>query len=66
MRCFLLARVAHMRRMGMIEGLAIDVLSMLGQVSLDRGRQIGIKCVWHTLILLLFCLQKRRGTITDR
>jgi hypothetical protein len=42
MRCFLLPWLARMSREGAIEGLAVNVLRMLGQVRTYRGRQIGV------------------------
>ncbi len=36
-----------MRGVGMIEGFAIDVLGVIGQMSPDRCRQIGICSIWH-------------------
>jgi hypothetical protein len=35
------------RREGMIEGLAIDVLGVRRKVRLHRGRQIAVGSVWH-------------------
>lgn len=42
MRSFLPARITDMRREGMIEGLAVDVLGMRRKVRLHRSRQVAV------------------------
>src|SRR5580658_6612269 len=44
---FLSAGVAGVRRVGVIERLAKNVLGMLGQMRANRGRQIGVDVVRH-------------------
>src|SRR6516162_109491 len=46
-RGLLLARIAYVRREGMIEGLAVDVLGVWRNVCLHRRRQIAVGTVWH-------------------
>src|SRR6516165_5479052 len=40
-------RIAHVRREGMIEGLAVDVLGVRRKVCLHRRWQIAVGTVWH-------------------
>ena len=56
-RDLLLPHVAAMRGKGMIEGLAIDILRMRGQVAANRRREVGVGAIWHAS-LTGFC-QKR-------
>jgi hypothetical protein len=46
-RALLLVRITRVRREGMIEGLAIDVLGVRRKVRLYRSRQIAIGSVWY-------------------
>jgi hypothetical protein len=49
---FLLAQLAGMGRISVIERLAEDVLRMIGQYALQIIRQVAIAGVWHLPPLL--------------
>jgi len=47
MRSFFLPRIAGMGGKGVIEGLAIDILRMVGKMRPNRNRQIDVRLIWH-------------------
>ncbi len=58
MRGFLLARIAGVGRESVIEGGAVDILRMLGQMLPDGGRKIEVGLIWHG-----FCEKARPSAI---
>jgi threonine synthase len=48
MRGLLLPPFAGMRGKGVIEGLAINILRVIGQIVLDRQRQVGVGSIGHS------------------
>jgi hypothetical protein len=47
MSCLLLARITRVRRKSVIEGRPENVLCMRRQMFPDRGREIGVRRIWH-------------------
>ena len=47
MRGFFLPRIAGMGGEGVIEGLAIDILRMVGEMRPNRNGQIDVRLIWH-------------------